>query len=225
MAGPVLARSSSCSDSSARASQPGESARARRQQPQPKRRRSLAGRTRRVPSHRWGPAESLWGAESMSELIGESGRRPYCGIHPTEPSYEELAALFVELAAQLERANGRVEALETEVAALRARLGGDSTNSSAPSSADPPTTPASRLSAARAGIRTAPAGGSGTLPWRRTAGFAPTWSLPATMASEPSQPSTMHWLASPDSPSPLPPDSRCPVPVNGYCAGEHQGGR
>jgi hypothetical protein len=53
-----------------------------------------------------------------------------------EPSYEELAALVVELAAQLERANGRVEALEAEVAALQARLGKDSTNSSSPPSAD-----------------------------------------------------------------------------------------
>lgn len=65
----------------------------------------------------------------MSDLIGELGRGASCGVHLPEPSYEELAALFVELAAQLERANGRAEALATEVVALRARLGRGATSS------------------------------------------------------------------------------------------------
>lgn len=46
-----------------------------------------------------------------------------------EPSYEELAALVVELRA-------RIGALEAENAALQARVGKDSTNSSSPPSAD-----------------------------------------------------------------------------------------
>lgn len=50
-----------------------------------------------------------------------------------ERSYEELAALVVELTAHLERAQARAAALEVEVAALRARLDRDSTNSSTPS--------------------------------------------------------------------------------------------
>jgi hypothetical protein len=64
-------------------------------------------------------------------------------VSADQPSYEELASLVVELTARLEQvstgleqAQGRVAELETEVAALRARLGRDSTNSSAPPSTD-----------------------------------------------------------------------------------------
>jgi chromosome segregation ATPase len=57
-------------------------------------------------------------------------------VSTAEPSYEELAALVVELTARLEQADTRNVALEAEVAALRARLGRDSTNSSSPPSAD-----------------------------------------------------------------------------------------
>ncbi|MGH3328462.1 MAG: DUF6444 domain-containing protein [Streptomycetales bacterium] len=48
---------------------------------------------------------------------------------PLQPSYEELAALVMVLAA-------KVEALEAEVASLRRQLGRGSSNSSMPSSKD-----------------------------------------------------------------------------------------
>jgi len=51
-------------------------------------------------------------------------------------SYEELAALVVALTERLVQADARIAALEAEVAALRARLDKDSTNSSASPSAD-----------------------------------------------------------------------------------------
>jgi transposase len=48
---------------------------------------------------------------------------------PASPSYEELAALVVDLTSRLQRAHGRIAELE-------ARLGRDSTNSSQPPSAN-----------------------------------------------------------------------------------------
>jgi hypothetical protein len=59
-------------------------------------------------------------------------------VSALEPSYEELAALVVELTAHLRQARAQVAALEVEVASLRARLGRDSTSSSSPPSADSP---------------------------------------------------------------------------------------
>jgi transposase len=53
-----------------------------------------------------------------------------------QPSYEQLAALVVALTERLVMADARIAALEAEVAALRARLGKDSTNSSTPPSTD-----------------------------------------------------------------------------------------
>ena len=53
-----------------------------------------------------------------------------------EPSREDLAALVVELAAALERANARIAELQAEVAKLRSQGGKDSTNSSIPPSQD-----------------------------------------------------------------------------------------
>jgi hypothetical protein len=67
------------------------------------------------------------------------------------PSYEQLALLVVDLTGRLDEATirldeaaERIAALEAEVAALRARLGKDSTNSSAPPSADSPGAKAKR---------------------------------------------------------------------------------
>lgn len=67
------------------------------------------------------------------------------------PSYEQLALLVVDLTGRLDEATtrldeaaARIAALEAEVAALRARLGKDSTNSSAPPSADAPAAKAKR---------------------------------------------------------------------------------
>jgi hypothetical protein len=53
-----------------------------------------------------------------------------------QPSYEQLAALVVALTERLVMADARIAALEAEVAALRARLDKDSTNSSTPPSTD-----------------------------------------------------------------------------------------
>ena len=53
-----------------------------------------------------------------------------------QPSYEQLAALVVALTERLVMADARIAALEAEVAALRARLDRDSTNSSTPPSTD-----------------------------------------------------------------------------------------
>jgi transposase len=53
-----------------------------------------------------------------------------------QPSYEELAALVVAVTERLVQADARIAALEAEVAALRARLDKDSTNSSVPPSQD-----------------------------------------------------------------------------------------
>ncbi|MFF3062483.1 DUF6444 domain-containing protein [Streptomyces sp. NPDC057909] len=52
------------------------------------------------------------------------------------PSYEELAALVVELRGELAAASERIAVLEAEVTDLRARLGQNSANSSKPSSSD-----------------------------------------------------------------------------------------
>jgi cell division protein FtsB len=47
----------------------------------------------------------------------------HVAVSTPEPSYEELAALVVELTARLEQADARNVALEAEVAALRAKVG------------------------------------------------------------------------------------------------------
>lgn len=65
-------------------------------------------------------------------------------VSTVEPSREELLALVAELTVLLELANARVQELEAEVAALRSRLGKDSTNSSQPPSADSPAARAKR---------------------------------------------------------------------------------
>ena len=52
------------------------------------------------------------------------------------PSYEELAALVVVLTERLVRAEAQIAALRAEVETLRSKSGKDSTNSSAPPSAD-----------------------------------------------------------------------------------------
>jgi transposase len=64
-------------------------------------------------------------------------------VSSVEPPYERLALLVVDLAGRLEvattrldEAADRIATLEAEVAALRARLGKDSTNSSVPPLAD-----------------------------------------------------------------------------------------
>jgi transposase len=61
------------------------------------------------------------------------------------PSYDELAALFVEQARVIEELRARVAVLEVENAELKRRLGMNSTNSSKPPSSDSPfTKPAPR---------------------------------------------------------------------------------
>jgi hypothetical protein len=78
----------------------------------------------------------------------DGGRRTriMIGVSIVEPpSYEQLALFVVELTGRLDgapirldEAAARIAVLEAEVAALRARLGKDSTNSSTPPSADSP---------------------------------------------------------------------------------------
>lgn len=92
---------------------------------------------------------------------------------PFGPSYKEPAALVVELAAQLGRADGRIEALEPEVAALRARLVRDSTNSSAPPSADTPAAKGKRKVARLKLVRSKDRQRDGQ-PGRKGSGLSPT---------------------------------------------------
>jgi Family of unknown function (DUF6444) len=70
-----------------------------------------------------------------------------------QPSYEDLAALVVVLTEQLTQAHARIAALEAEVAALRARLDKDSTNSSTPPSADSMAAKAKRKTATSQRVR------------------------------------------------------------------------
>jgi transposase len=82
------------------------------------------------------------------------------------PSYEELAALVVGLAAQLERAQARIAELE-------ARLGRDSTNSSIPPSRDSVAAKAKRR-VDRSSRERSPDRKPGGQPGRKGSGLAPT---------------------------------------------------
>jgi transposase len=90
-----------------------------------------------------------------------------------EPSYEELAALVVKMTAHLEQAGARITALEAEVAALRARLGRDSTNSSTPPSADSLAAKGKRKAARSQRVRSVDRKRGGQ-PGRRGSGLTPT---------------------------------------------------
>jgi hypothetical protein len=101
-------------------------------------------------------------------------------VSSAEPSYEELAALVVELTALLGHANARLEqtdtrivALEAEVAALRARLGRDSTNSSSPPSADSLVAKGKRRAARSQRVRSKDRKRGGQ-PGRKGSGLSPT---------------------------------------------------
>jgi transposase len=85
---------------------------------------------------------------------------------PPSPSYEELSALVVGLASELERATARIAELE-------ARLGRDSTNSSIPPSADSIAAKAKRR-ADRSSRERSPDRKPGGQPGRKGSGLAPT---------------------------------------------------
>jgi hypothetical protein len=109
-----------------------------------------------------------------------------------EPSsYEQLALLVVDLTGRLDEATGRldgaaarIEALEAEVAALRARLGKDSTNSSAPPSADPPGAKAKRKSVTSQRVRSKDRKRGGQV-GRQGSGLVPTQNPDDTKQVEP----------------------------------------
>jgi hypothetical protein len=84
---------------------------------------------------------------------------------PPSPSYEELSALVVGLASELERAHTRISELE-------ARLGRDSTNSSIPPSADSIAAKAKRR-ADRSSRERSPDRKPGGQPGRKGSGLAP----------------------------------------------------
>jgi hypothetical protein len=109
-----------------------------------------------------------------------------------EPSsYEQLALLVVDLTGRLDEATARldgaaarIEALEAEVAALRARLGKDSTNSSAPPSADPPGAKAKRKSVTSQRVRSKDRKRGGQV-GRQGSGLVPTQNPDDTKQVEP----------------------------------------
>jgi hypothetical protein len=94
-------------------------------------------------------------------------------VSTPEPSYEELAALVVELTARLGQADARNVALEAEVAALRARLGMDSTNSSSPPSQDSLAAKGKRKAARSQRVRSKERQRGGQ-PGRKGSGLTPT---------------------------------------------------
>jgi transposase len=88
------------------------------------------------------------------------------GSEQSSPSYEELVALVVGLASELERANARIAELE-------ARLGRDSTNSSSPPSQDSIAAKAKRR-ADRSSRERSKDRKPGGQPGRKGSGLAPT---------------------------------------------------
>jgi transposase len=101
-------------------------------------------------------------------------------VSTVEPSYEELAALVVELTALLVAANARLEQVEAqnaallaEVEALRSRVGKDSTNSSGPPSQDSIGAKAKRKAATSQRVRSKDRKRGGQ-PGHQGAGLVPT---------------------------------------------------
>lgn len=69
------------------------------------------------------------------------------------PSYEQLAALVVELSARLEETSARLAEANARIAELEAQLGKNSANSSKPPSSDGPAKPAPKSLRGRSGRR------------------------------------------------------------------------